>query len=160
MNSLKQFHLQKIGLCDNSSYSYPNFPAFGLNTERYGVSIRIQFECRKIQTRITPNTDTFYAVFGTSLIFIESCFTFLFKVYISRTWNILPTSKRELFVTISICKVIFWRLMIFYTQSCPMNVFICVSFLLVLFCFRWFQLQTSEIMLLVKITIANVALYC
>ena len=30
--------------------------------ERYGVSLRIQSECGKMQTRITPNTDTFYAV--------------------------------------------------------------------------------------------------
>ena len=27
-----------------------------------GVSLRIQSECNKIQTKITPNTDTFYAV--------------------------------------------------------------------------------------------------
>ena len=40
----------------------PYFPAFGLNTERYGVSLRIQFECGKIRTRKTPNTDTFIAV--------------------------------------------------------------------------------------------------
>ena len=33
------------------------FPAFGLNTERYGVSLRIQSECKKIQTRKIPNTD-------------------------------------------------------------------------------------------------------
>ena len=32
------------------------------NTERYSVSLRIQSECAKIQTRITPNTDTFHAV--------------------------------------------------------------------------------------------------
>ena len=30
---------------------------------RYSVSPRIQSECRKIQTRLTSNTDTFYAVF-------------------------------------------------------------------------------------------------
>ena len=36
--------------------------AFGLNTERYGVSLRIQSECGKILTRKTPNTDTFHAV--------------------------------------------------------------------------------------------------
>ena len=29
----------------------PYFHAFGLNTERYGVSLRIQSECRKIRTR-------------------------------------------------------------------------------------------------------------
>ena len=44
------------------SYSDPYFPAFGLNTERYEVSPRIQSECGKIRTRITPNTDTFHAV--------------------------------------------------------------------------------------------------
>ena len=43
-------------------YSGPYFPAFGLNMERYKVSLRIQSECGKIRTRITPNTDTFYAV--------------------------------------------------------------------------------------------------
>ena len=46
------------------SYPGPYFPAFGLNTERYGVSLRIQSECEKIRTRITPNTDTFHAVVG------------------------------------------------------------------------------------------------
>ena len=44
------------------SYSAPYFPAFGLNAERYEVSLRIHSECRKIRTRITPNTDTFHAV--------------------------------------------------------------------------------------------------
>ena len=44
------------------SYSGPHFPLFGLNKERYGVSLRIQSECGKMRTRITPNTDTFYAV--------------------------------------------------------------------------------------------------
>ena len=28
----------------------------------YSVSLRIQFKCGKMRTRITPNTDTFYAV--------------------------------------------------------------------------------------------------
>ena len=41
-------------------FSY--FPAFGLNTKRYGVSLRIQSKCKKMRTRIIPNTDTFYAV--------------------------------------------------------------------------------------------------
>ena len=44
------------------SYSGPHFPAFGLNTERYRVSLCTQFECGKMRTRITPNTDTSYAV--------------------------------------------------------------------------------------------------
>ena len=41
------------------SYSGPHFPAFGLNTERYGVSLHIQSKCGKKRTRITRNTDTF-----------------------------------------------------------------------------------------------------
>ena len=44
------------------SYSGPHFPTFGLNTERYSVSLRIQSKCGKMRTRITPNTDTFHAV--------------------------------------------------------------------------------------------------
>ena len=41
---------------------FMHFPAFGLNAERYGVSLRIQYECRKMRTRKSPNTDTFDAV--------------------------------------------------------------------------------------------------
>ena len=44
------------------SYSGPYFPAFGLNTDRYGVSLHIQSECGKIRTKITPNTDTLQAL--------------------------------------------------------------------------------------------------
>ena len=44
------------------SYSSLYFLAFGLNTERYSVSLHIQSECGKIRTRITLNTDTFYAL--------------------------------------------------------------------------------------------------
>ena len=41
------------------SYSGLLFPIFELNTERYRLSLRIQSECGKMWTRITPNTDTF-----------------------------------------------------------------------------------------------------
>ena len=44
------------------NYLGPHFPAFGLNTERYSVSLRIQSEYGKIRTIITPNTDTFNAM--------------------------------------------------------------------------------------------------
>ena len=30
---------------------------------RYGISLRIQSVCGKMQTRITPNTDTFHAAY-------------------------------------------------------------------------------------------------
>ena len=48
------------------SFSGLYFPAFGLNTERYGVSLPIQSECEKIRTRKTPNTDTIHAVYHTT----------------------------------------------------------------------------------------------
>ena len=46
----------------NRSFSGLYFPAFGLNTERYRVSLRIQSKCGKIRTRKIPETDTFHAV--------------------------------------------------------------------------------------------------
>ena len=45
-----------------SEFFGPYFPALGLNTERYGVFLRIQSEYGKIRTRKTPNTDSFYTV--------------------------------------------------------------------------------------------------
>ena len=45
-------------------YSELFWSAFSRIWTRYGVSLRIQSECGKMQTRITPNTDTFY-VYGT-----------------------------------------------------------------------------------------------
>ena len=44
------------------SFSCPYFPAFGLNTERYGESHHIQSGYRKIETRKVPNMDTFHPV--------------------------------------------------------------------------------------------------
>ena len=48
--------------CSYSELFGPYFPGFGLITERYYVSLRIQSEYGKMRIRITPNTDTFYAV--------------------------------------------------------------------------------------------------
>ena len=45
------------------------FPAFGLNTERYRVSLCIQSECAKIRTKIAPNTETFHAVRSLQFLF-------------------------------------------------------------------------------------------
>ena len=53
-------------MCKKCLYSelfWSTFSAFGLNTDRYGVSLRIQSECGKMRTKITPNMGTFYAVF-------------------------------------------------------------------------------------------------
>ena len=43
-------------------FSDPCFPAVGINTERYGVSLRIQSEYGRIRTRKAPNTYNFYVV--------------------------------------------------------------------------------------------------
>ena len=37
------------------NYSGPHFSAFWLNRERYGLFLRIQSQCGKMRTRITPN---------------------------------------------------------------------------------------------------------
>ena len=50
-NLIKNIHCVKS--VHIRSYSGPRFPAVGMN---------IQSESRKIWSRITPNTDTFYAV--------------------------------------------------------------------------------------------------
>ena len=92
---------------------------------------------------------------------MEVVLLFYLSVYIrqSKICDTLSTSKMELLVAIGICKVICSRLMILYTQYCLMGFFVCVSWLLVPFRRGWFHLQTSEIVLFVKITIAKVVFY-
>ena len=78
------------------SYSGPYFPAFRLNTERKLVSLRIQSGYGKIQIRITPNKDTFYAVKMTikrSLDHKQKQFHFLSSDY--RRSKFLLTSRRD-----------------------------------------------------------------
>ena len=60
------------------SNSGPHFPAFGLNKylSVFLVSLRIQSECVKMQTRINPNTETFYAV---KLLWRNNSFKFVLK---------------------------------------------------------------------------------
>ena len=42
---------------------FSHFPAFGLNTERCSpYSVRMKENAGKMRTRITPDTETFYAV--------------------------------------------------------------------------------------------------
>ena len=60
---LKEFLHHCVKSVRIQSYSGPHFPVFGLNTEKYSVSLRVQSECGKMRTSITPNTGTFYAVY-------------------------------------------------------------------------------------------------
>ena len=77
------------------SYCGPHFPAFELNTERCSVSLSIQSEYGKMQTRITPNTDTFYATL------IALSFP-LFSLTLGGDWNCLSwfLCKTLFFLTI------------------------------------------------------------
>ena len=63
------------------SYSRPHFSAFGLNIERYGVILRIDFKCGKMWTRKTPNTDTFFPYLR---------WTYLLRLMFVRTSNQSP----------------------------------------------------------------------
>ena len=56
-------HHAKVGKSVHiKSFSGPYFSAFGLITERYGVSLCIQPECGKIPSRKIHNTDTIHAM--------------------------------------------------------------------------------------------------
>ena len=61
-NGLKNPENELPEKCPYSELFWSTFSVFGLNTERYGVSLHIQSKCRKMRTWITPNTDTFYLV--------------------------------------------------------------------------------------------------
>ena len=67
--SIFQHHYHCVKVVRIRSYSGPYFPAFGLNTKRYGASLCIHTECGKIRTRVTPNTDTFHAMY---FLYIET----------------------------------------------------------------------------------------
>ena len=54
--------VKSVRIWSYSGPHFPHFPAFGPNMGRYGVSLRIQSKCGKMWTRITTNSDTFYAV--------------------------------------------------------------------------------------------------
>ena len=73
------------------SYFGPRFPSFGLNTERCSISLYIQSEWGKMRTRITPNTDTFYAVWLTSIRYVFLyiyIYILYFYIYIYVFWKI------------------------------------------------------------------------
>ena len=87
----------------------------------------------------------------------ESCFAFLFELYIkqSQVWETLPRPKMELFVTIGICKVIYFR---YFTYSIAkwVSLFALAHYwFLVPFRSMWFQRLTSKTVLFLTISIAN-----
>ena len=71
--------VKSVRIC---SYSGPHFPAFGLNTERYKVSLHIQSKCGTMWTRIIQNKDIFQAVITTFSI-AQVCFQLHYFSYFS-----------------------------------------------------------------------------
>ena len=70
-------------MCPYSEFSVKHFPAFGLNTNIYRLKLRILSKCGKMQTRKTPNMDTFYAVTETEAcrgILSNSCSENIHKI--------------------------------------------------------------------------------
>ena len=60
-------------------FSGSYFPAFGLNTEIYGVHLRIQSKYRKIRTKQTPCLDICHAVNGSPFKVMKHAFYFILK---------------------------------------------------------------------------------
>ena len=77
------------------SFSGPYFPAFGLNRERYGKSLRIQSECRKIRTRKTPNLNTLHTVISFWSSVNSAFFLYIDKVYLSHISKSLVLVKKQ-----------------------------------------------------------------
>ena len=96
-------HATEIFVKSKSSYSGPYFPAFGLNTERYTISLRIQSECGKILTRITPNTDTFYALFLYDLELLPRVFFLEFSNDFQCSYSVKPEDNSFLKVLSTSC---------------------------------------------------------
>ena len=75
VQSIVKVLFRYVSLRENCPYSkilLSVFSAFGLNAERFGVSLCIQSEYGKIWTRKIQNTDTFNAVCGNFFFFFYS----------------------------------------------------------------------------------------
>ena len=87
------------------SFPGPYFPAFGQNTERHAVSLRINSKYGNIRTRKTPNTDTFHVVLSEKMKFSHDknamssqCWIWICKIYI----DLLPTRRSS--SSVAFCK--------------------------------------------------------
>ena len=64
--------------------NFHSSPTFGLDTERYFVSLLIHSECGNIRIIITPNADTFHALFT----FRQKSGSFQYNASLTNTtWN-------------------------------------------------------------------------
>ena len=100
------------------SFSIPYFPTFGLNTERYSVSLRIHSTYGKIQIRKTPNTNTFHV--------------FISILQISPSWISAPESSccPSLAITVLVDiiahKKMKFSIKVFFSKCDEIRSFLCV----------------------------------
>ena len=78
--------------------SGPYFPAFGLNTERYGVSLRIQSEYRKIRTR----NNSVFGHFSHSVGWHHFISTFFGSFWVTEKFSIAERFKYLFFIAMTI----------------------------------------------------------
>ena len=86
------------------SFSSPYFPAFGLNTERYGISLRIQSKCGKKGTRknsvfghFSRSVNKSFAMFNLQTIRYNdwSCTTYWYKIHCYEKQPLSKISKKK-----------------------------------------------------------------
>ena len=111
------------------SYFAPYFPAFGLNTEINGVSLRIQSEYGKVRTRITPNMNIFYTVSVFDILEFESILT-------SRLLNSLLI-KLESRLNWSTKLEFGWSTIFFNSENSCISFVLFVVFFFITNCLKW-----------------------
>ena len=86
-------YLEILFIAQREKYPYSEFfwsvfSTFGLNSEKYSLSLHIQSECGKIRTWETPNADTFYAVLVAAIML-----TNILRNAIKISWNLVKILK-------------------------------------------------------------------
>ena len=102
---IKTVELHCVKIIHIRSYSGPHFPAFGRNTESYGVCLPIQSKCGKIRPRITPNTDTFFPV----LRFLPPLFTSRKSLETNSELNSRQEASNKLIKHFGVSQKVMWH---------------------------------------------------
>ena len=95
-----------------------------LNNIRYHFDTNLQCNSITKFLNVQLHISCYLSSLVRALLSLKVILLFYLKYYKkqSQTWDIFSTSKLELFVKIGICKIIFCRLMILYTEYDPMSV--------------------------------------
>ena len=117
--------------CPNTDFfSGPYFPAFGLNTDRYFVSLRIQSECEKIRTR----KNSVFEHLSRSLFYLLS-FTFILFPSLHHSLSFVAIRYHSLYHLVS--------LLVIRCDSLSFAVTCCRSLLFVVTCYHSLSLVVS-----------------